>query len=51
MPMATVERAAAVLGCPSWELGLCVGCGQLMQRYGRNAAMYGNVCRAALNGR
>lgn len=48
-----VERAAAsaALGCPPWELGLCTGCSQMMRRYGQNAAMYCNVCRAALNGR
>ncbi|MFB7913842.1 hypothetical protein [Streptomyces sp. NPDC056061] len=53
MRITTVERAAAsaALGCPPWELGLCAGCGQLMRRYGRNAAMYCNVCRAVLNGR
>ncbi len=53
MRITDVERAAAsaALGCPPWELGLCAGCGQLMRRYGRNAAMYCNVCRAALNGR
>ncbi|MFJ9853262.1 hypothetical protein [Streptomyces sp. NPDC101150] len=49
----SVERAAAsaALGCPSWELGPCAECGQLMRRYGRNAAMFCGVCRAALNGR
>ncbi|MFF9402412.1 hypothetical protein [Streptomyces sp. NPDC014744] len=49
----TVERAAAsaAAGCPPWELGLCAGCGQLMRRYGRNAAMYCNVCRSVLKGR
>jgi hypothetical protein len=49
----SVERAAAsaALGCPPWELGLCAGCGQLMRRHGRNAAMYCAVCRAELNGR
>ncbi|MFE7518585.1 hypothetical protein [Streptomyces halstedii] len=49
----TVERtaAAAALGCPPWELGLCTGCSQMMRRYGQNAAMYCNVCRAGLNGR
>ncbi|MFD3413457.1 hypothetical protein [Streptomyces cyaneofuscatus] len=48
-----VERAAAsaALGCPPWELGLCAGCRQMMRRYGTNAAMYCNVCRATLNGR
>ncbi len=48
-----VERAAAsaALGCPPWELGLCAGCSQMMRRYGQNAAMYCNVCRAVLNGR
>ncbi|MFD3753293.1 hypothetical protein ACFWVT_24275 [Streptomyces cyaneofuscatus] len=48
-----VERAAAsaALGCPPWEPGLCAGCRQVMRRYGLNAAMYRNVCRAALNGR
>ncbi|MBB1256800.1 hypothetical protein H3146_26145 [Streptomyces sp. OF3] len=48
-----VERAAAsaALGCPVWELGPCAGCGQLMRRYGRNAAMYCNGCRSVLNGR
>ncbi|MFC9031212.1 hypothetical protein [Streptomyces arboris] len=48
-----VERAAAsaALGCPPWELGLCAGCDQMMRRYGPNAAMYCNVCRATLNGR
>lgn len=48
-----VERAAAsaALGCPPWELGPCSGCGQLMRRYGRNAAMYCSVCRRVLNGR
>ncbi|MCK7626881.1 hypothetical protein MUU72_27920 [Streptomyces sp. RS10V-4] len=53
MRITTVERAAAsaALGCPPWELGLCAGCGQLMRRYGRNAAMYCKVCRAVLNGR
>ncbi len=49
MRITTVEPVA--LGCPLWELGLCAGCGQLMRRYGRNAAMYCNVCRSALNGR
>ncbi|WP_234342948.1 hypothetical protein [Streptomyces fulvoviolaceus] len=49
----SVERAAAsaALGCPPWELGLCAGCGQLMRRHGRHAAMYCAVCRAELNGR
>ncbi|MEH0521162.1 MULTISPECIES: competence protein CoiA family protein [Streptomyces] len=49
----SVERAAAsaALGCPPWELGLCAGCGQLMRRHGRYAAMYCAVCRAELNGR
>ncbi|TXR96304.1 hypothetical protein EAO73_32805 [Streptomyces sp. col6] len=48
----TVEHAAsAALGCPPWELGLCAGCGQMMRRYGLNAAMYCNVCRSVLNGR
>ncbi|MFB7169461.1 hypothetical protein ACFCYM_01290 [Streptomyces sp. NPDC056254] len=53
MRITTVERAAAsaALGCPPGELGLCAGCGQLMRRYGRNAAMYCNVCRSVLNGR
>ncbi|MEV5596401.1 hypothetical protein [Streptomyces sp. NPDC052496] len=48
-----VERAAAsaALGCPPWELGPCAECGQLMRRYGRNAAMFCAVCRAVLNGR
>ncbi|MEU0378466.1 hypothetical protein ABZ093_14370 [Streptomyces cyaneofuscatus] len=48
-----VERAAAsaALGCPPWELGLCAGCRQMMRRYGPNAAMYCNACRATLNGR
>lgn len=45
MRITIVERAAAsaALGCPPWGLGLCAGCGQLMRRYGRNAAMYCNV--------
>lgn len=49
----SVERAAAsaALGCPPWELGLCAGCGQLMRRHGRYAAMYCAVCRVELNGR
>ncbi|MGC9543349.1 hypothetical protein [Streptomyces sp. UG1] len=53
MRITPVERAAAsaALGCPTWELGPCAGCGQLMRRYGRHAAMYCNVCRAVLNGR
>ncbi|MFB7282399.1 hypothetical protein ACFCZV_35435 [Streptomyces hydrogenans] len=53
MRITTVERApaSAALGCPPWELGLCAGCGQLMRRYGWNAAMYCNVCRSVLNGR
>ncbi|MFE4051282.1 hypothetical protein [Streptomyces sp. YIM B13518] len=53
MRITTVERAAAsaALGCPPWELGLCAGCGQMMRRYGRNASVYCNVCRAVLNGR
>ncbi|MFK0261010.1 hypothetical protein ACIQU1_06680 [Streptomyces angustmyceticus] len=48
-----VERAAAsaALGCPPWELGPCAGCTQMMRRYGQNAAMCCNVCRAVLNGR
>lgn len=48
-----VERAAAsaALGCPPWELGPCAECGQLMRRYGRDAAMFCGVCRALLNGR
>lgn len=51
--IAPVERAAAsaALGCPPWELGMCAGCSQMMRRYGQNAAMYCNVCRAVLNGR
>ncbi|MGW6713256.1 hypothetical protein ACWF9X_10710 [Streptomyces globisporus] len=36
---------------PPWELGLCAGCTQMMRRNGQNAAMYGNACRAGLNGR
>ncbi|NHI08652.1 hypothetical protein STPH2_4017 [Streptomyces sp. KO7888] len=53
MRITPVERAAAsaALGCPTWELGPCAGCGQLMRRYGRYAAMYCKVCRAVLNGR
>jgi hypothetical protein len=53
MRITTVERAAAsaALGCPPWELGLCAGCGQLTRRYGRNAALYCTICRAAPNGR
>ncbi|MFD9133699.1 hypothetical protein WBG99_18550 [Streptomyces sp. TG1A-60] len=53
MRITPVERAAAsaALGCPTWELGPCAGCGQLMRRYGRYAAMYCRVCRAVLNGR
>ncbi|MFC5073347.1 hypothetical protein ACFPN0_17565 [Kitasatospora cinereorecta] len=49
----SVERAAAsaALGCPAWELGPCLGCDQLMRRYGRDAAMFCGVCRALLNGR
>ncbi|MFJ8190888.1 hypothetical protein ACIQ8D_14120 [Streptomyces sp. NPDC096094] len=49
----SVERAAAsaALGCPPWELGLCAGCGQLMRRHGRHAAMYCAICRSELNGR
>ncbi|MFI9239213.1 hypothetical protein [Streptomyces sp. NPDC053079] len=48
-----VERAAAsaALACPPWELGPCAECGQLMRRYGRDAAMFCSVCRAVLNGR
>ncbi|WP_227025902.1 hypothetical protein [Streptomyces fodineus] len=48
-----VERvaASAALGCLPWELGPCAGCGQLMHRYGRNAAMYCRACRDVLNGR
>ncbi|WP_240805386.1 hypothetical protein [Streptomyces sp. A1547] len=44
-----VERAAAAatLGCPPWEVGSCIGCGQLMRRYGRNAAMACDACRAS----
>ncbi|MFF5961992.1 competence protein CoiA family protein [Streptomyces luteogriseus] len=53
MRITPVERAAAsaALGCPMWELGPCAGCGQLMRRYGRYAAMYCRVCRSVLNGR
>ncbi|MET8248311.1 hypothetical protein ABZV31_30240 [Streptomyces sp. NPDC005202] len=53
MRITPVERAAAsvALGCPTWELGPCAGCGQLMHRYGRYAAMYCRVCRAVRNGR
>ncbi|WP_253915464.1 hypothetical protein [Streptomyces mayonensis] len=53
MRITDVERAAAsaALGCPPWEIGPCTGCGQLMRRHGRNAAMYCTVCRAVLNGR
>ena len=49
----SVERAAAsaALGCPTWELGLCAGCGQLMRRHGRYAAMYCAACRSELNDR
>lgn len=49
----SVERAAAsaALGCPPWELGPCAECGQLMRRYGRNAAMFCAVCRAILYNR
>ncbi|MFG3662042.1 hypothetical protein [Streptomyces sp. NPDC047706] len=52
MRITPVERAAAsaALGCPTWELGPCAGCGQLMRRYGRYAAMYCRGCRAVLNG-
>ncbi|MGW3060782.1 hypothetical protein ACWC98_33360 [Streptomyces goshikiensis] len=48
-----VERvaASAALGCPTWELGPCSECGQVMRRYGRDAAMFCGVCRALLNGR
>ncbi|MFJ5684297.1 hypothetical protein [Streptomyces sp. NPDC093099] len=48
-----VERsaAAAALCCPPWELGPCSECGQLMRRYGRDAAMFCGVCRELLNGR
>ncbi|MFI8943414.1 hypothetical protein [Streptomyces syringium] len=48
-----VERAAAstALGCSPWELGPCAECGQLMRRYGRDAAMFCSACRAVLNGR
>ncbi|MFI0937256.1 hypothetical protein [Streptomyces sp. NPDC021020] len=52
MRISHVERAAAsaALGCPPWELGPCAGCGQLMSRYGRFAAMYCRPCRDLLNG-
>ncbi|MER5932758.1 hypothetical protein [Streptomyces sp. NPDC002054] len=52
MLITAVERAAAsaALGCPPWELGPCSECGQLMRRYGRDAAMFCRVCRAVLNG-
>ncbi len=44
-----VERsaAAAVLGCPPWEVGPCTRCTKLMRRYGRDAAMACNDCRAS----
>ncbi|MFE4371823.1 hypothetical protein ACFRMN_27070 [Streptomyces sp. NPDC056835] len=53
MLIIAVERAAAsaALGCPPWELGPCAECGQLMRRYGRDAALCCAVCRAVLNGR
>lgn len=53
MRITDAERVAAshALGCPPWELGPCAGCGQLMRRYGRNAAMYCRTCRALLNSR
>jgi hypothetical protein len=53
MRITHVERAAAsaALGCRPWELGPCAGCGQLMRRYGRFAAMYCRPCRDLLNGR
>lgn len=53
MRITTVERgaASAALAFSPWELGLCAGCGQMMRRYGRNAAVYCNVCRSVLNGR
>ncbi|MGP4115360.1 competence protein CoiA family protein [Streptomyces sp. 4N509B] len=49
----SVERAAAsaALECPPWELGPCAECGQLMRRYGCNAAMFCAVCRVVLNNR
>lgn len=52
MLITPVERAAvsAALGCPPWELGACSQCGQLMRRYGLDAAMICGVCRASLNG-
>lgn len=42
------ERAAVAseLGCPAWELGPCSGCGQLMRRYGYNAAVACASCRS-----
>ncbi|WP_235093940.1 hypothetical protein [Streptomyces sp. A1-5] len=51
MVITPVERvaAAAALGCPPWEVGPCSQCGQLMRRYGRNAAMACDLCRIALN--
>lgn len=51
MLITAVERtaASAALGCLPWELGPCAGCGQLMRRYGRDAAVYCAVCRAVLN--
>ncbi|MER5413979.1 hypothetical protein [Streptomyces virginiae] len=53
MLITAVERAAAsvALGCLTWELGPCAECGQLMRRYGRDAAMFCGVCRVVLNGR
>ncbi|MFJ9589590.1 hypothetical protein [Streptomyces acidicola] len=44
-----VERTAvaAALGCFPWELGPCIGCGQVSRRYGRNAPMAWPSCREA----
>jgi len=39
--------AAALWGCPPWEIGSCAGCGQLMRRYGHNAPMACAGCRRA----
>jgi hypothetical protein len=53
MLITSVERvaASAALGYTLGELEPCAECGQLMRRYGRNAAMHCGVCRAALCGR
>ncbi|MFF4567562.1 hypothetical protein [Streptomyces sp. NPDC001435] len=46
------ERAAmaAALDCKPWELGPCIGCGQFIRRFGRNAPMACRACREAWAG-